>query len=733
MTQRARRRQRRTRRHKASKIFLGLTVVGAAVAIGVLSTGIWVLDVAAGAGTIADLEPIDKGETSVVLAADGSRLGFVVSDTIREEIDWEDMPQDIRDATVAIEDERFYEHDGVDESAVARAAWENLIAGEVVEGGSTITQQLVRNLFINEPENTIERKIQEAELAQQYEEQYSKDEILHEYLNTAPYGTVNGRTAVGIEAAAQIFFSKPARELSLKEAALLAGLPQAPTDYNPFLNEGGATARRNDVLDAMAAQGYITMEEAADAKQQGLGLSPSDRYSQVKEPFFFDYVETELIERYGVNTVRQGGLVVHTSIDPAMQDLATSAVVNQVSTLGGPSGALVSIDPSDGRIVAMASSGDYSEEQYNLAAQGNRQPGSSFKPFVLATAIEQGIDPDSTYYSGASPAFLDVGGVPWEVNNAEGDGGGSMSLASATTNSVNVVYARLGLDVGTENFVEMAHKLGIESPLNGYPAEAIGGLEVGVSPLEMANAYATFASGGVHHKPTAITRVEFPDGEEDVFESSEGERVITDGVAYEVTRLLKTVVQYGTGTNANYGCPAAGKTGTTDDFTDAWFVGYTPKLATAVWVGYPEGRISMGYSAFGGTYAAPIWNDFMSVASNGYCGDFPYPDNPASLSAFYSSNSTTGSSSSDDDYTDDSGGDGDGDDGDSSGDGGSGYDPDLYAPGAGQDPAPSLPGGGGGGGGDAPAAPPPAPTPEPAPPPETAPPPTPPDGGVGAG
>ncbi len=725
MTQRARRRQRRTRRHKASKIFLGLTVVGTAVAIGALSAGIWVLDVAADAGTIDELEPIDKGETSVVLAADGSRLGYVVSDTIREEIDSEDMPQDIRDATVAIEDERFYEHDGVDESAVVRAALENLEAGEVVQGGSTITQQLVRNLFIAEPENTLVRKIQEAELAQQYEQEYTKDEILTEYLNTAPYGTVNGRTAIGVEAAAQVFFSKPARELSLEEAALLAGLPQAPTDYNPILNQQGATTRRNAVLDAMAEQGYITPAEAASTKQEGLGLAPSDRYSQVKEPFFFDYVEAELIERYGVNTVREGGLVVHTSIDPGLQELATSSVVNQVATLGGPSGAMVSIDPTDGRIVAMASSGDYSEEQYNLAAQGNRQPGSAFKPFVLATAIEQGIDPDSTYYSGASPITLDVDGVPWTVNNAEGGGGGTMSLTSGTTNSVNVVYAQLGLDVGPDNFVDMAHKLGIESPLEGYPAEAIGGLGIGVSPLEMANAYATFASGGIHHKPTAITSVEFPDGEEDVFESSEGERVITDGVAYEVTRILKTVVTSGTGTNANYGCPIAGKTGTTDNYTDAWFVGYTPKASTAVWVGYPEGRISMGYSAYGGTYAAPIWYDYQSVASNGFCGDFPYPENPASLSPYYSSHSTTGGSSSSDTSTDvptD-------DEPDSDGDGGGEYDPDLYAPGAGQEPAPSLPDGGGGGDEPAPA-PEPAPSPEPAPP---APPPAPPSGGTGTG
>ncbi len=723
MTQRARRRQRRTRRHRSSKIFLALTVLGSAVAIGALSLGIWVLDVAADAGSIDDLEPVDKGETSKVLAADGSRLGFIQSDTLREPIPWEELPEDLRHATVAIEDARFYEHDGVDVSAIFRATFENIEAGRTVEGGSTITQQLVRNLYIADPENTIERKIQEAELAQQYEEQYTKDEILEEYLNTAPYGTNTGRTAIGAEAAAQVFFSKPARELNLTEAALLAGLPQAPSDYNPILNPEGAKARRDDVLDSMADAGYITTEEAEASKAQGLGLNPSNRYTRIKEPFFFNYVEAELIDRYGVNTVRQGGLTVHTSIDPNLQAVAQSAVDNQIATLGGPAGAMVSIDPSDGRIVAMASSGDFSEEQYNLAAQGNRQPGSSFKPFVLATAVEQGIDPASTFYDSSSPKIIDDGSYTgWEVNNSEGSGSGSMSLAAATTSSVNVVYAQLGLDVGPENFVEMAHNLGITSPLNGYPAEALGGLEIGVSPLEMANAYATFASGGVAHKATGVTSVDFPDGDTDVLEKEEGERVLSDGVAYEVTENLETVVTGGTGTNAYFGCPAAGKTGTTDDFTDAWFVGYTPKLSTAVWVGYPEGRISMGYSAFGGTYAAPIWNDFMSVAANGFCGDFPYPENPASLSPFYSDRSSTGSSSDDSEFDDSEA------DSDDDGDGGSEYDSDLYAPGAGQEAAPALPDDGGGGGGNTPA-PPSTPAVPDAP---TSPPSQPPDGGVGA-
>jgi penicillin-binding protein 1A len=738
MTQRARRRHRRRRHHPSKIILIVLGVVAVGLAAAGLGIGMWVQGVVADAGSIDDLKPIDKGETTKILAADGSRLGYIRSDTIRQEISGRDMPDDLRNATVAIEDARFYEHGPIDIQAIVRAAVKNIEAGHTVEGGSTITQQLVRNLYIAEPEETLARKIKEAYWATQYEDEYTKDQILHQYLNTAPYGTVNGSTAIGVQAASELYFSKPAKDLDLPEAAMIAGLPQAPSEFNPLINPKAAISRRNDVLDAMADNGYISQEEADAAKEEGLGINPSDRYSTVREPYFFDYVQQQLIDRYGVNTVRQGGLTVHTTIDPNLQQVAQSAIDSSPYVGGsGPSGALVSINPSDGAIVAMASSADYGSNQYNLAAQGNRQPGSSFKPFVLATAIEQGIDPDSTYYNGTAPKTLDTGGgSTWTVNNAE-PGGGTMSLTAATTHSVNAVYAQVGLDVGPENFDDMAHKLGITSPLDGYPAEAIGGLRIGVSPLEMADAYATFADGGVHHKPTAITSVDFPNGDEDTLDKSSGDRAISDGVAYEVTRVLKTVVTSGTGTNANYGCPVAGKTGTTDNFTDAWFVGYTPKLSTAVWVGYPQGKISMGYSAFGGTYAAPIWHNFMSVASNGYCGDFPYPQNLPSLSPFYSDHAVTGSSTGEGDFSTGGGG---GGGGDHSGDGGNQYDSGAYAPGAGQEPAPPIDtggGGGGGGGGDVnPGSP--APSPEPAPPisspPDTGEPPQQaPDGGTGTG
>jgi penicillin-binding protein 1A len=689
MTAGARRRQRRTRSSAGKKILLAIAVVVAAIVVGIGSVGIWVLDVAASAPSIDELKPIDKGETSVVFASDGTRLGYIQADAIRERVDSKDIPDTLKQATIAIEDENFYSHDGVDVQAVVRAAVENLEAGEVRQGGSTITQQLVRNLYIADPEDTIERKIIEAKMAEELEKERTKEWILGQYLNTASYGTNEGRTAIGVEAAAQTYFSKHASELDLDESALLAGLPQAPSQYNPFSAQKAALDRRNEVLKRMREQGFISEQKYLSTLDEGIGLDPSDRYTSVREPYFFDFVEQELIDDYGVNTVRQGGLRVYTSINPQLQEAAREASAAGVSALGGPGNALASIDVATGRILAMVSSSNYEESKYNLAAQGQRQPGSAFKPYVLATAIRQGIDPDSTYYSGASPTTLRLDDyTTWTVNNSGEAGAGTLSLRSATTNSTNVVYAQLALDVGPENITETAKDLGITSPLDGFPAEAIGGLRVGVTPLEMANAYGTFASGGVRHDATAIVKVEFPNGDTDVPVPPEGKRVLSDGEAYEVTDILKTVITSGTATSADIGCPAAGKTGTTDEQTDAWFVGYTPRIATAVWVGYPNARTSMGSSAFGGVYAAPIWQDYMSQAKGSFCEDFPEPETGVDLSAFNgehtassSGSSTTPSTSGDYDYNAPPV------DGGADTGGGGGYDPDLYAPGAGQDPA----------------------------------------------
>ncbi|HEY6779352.1 MAG TPA: transglycosylase domain-containing protein, partial [Thermoleophilaceae bacterium] len=572
---------------------LGVGVLALAGIIGALAAVGYVLAIAATTPDLAELKPEEKGQTSVIFAADGSRLGYVQSDIIRKVVPFRSMPPVMRQATVAIEDERFYKHSGVDFNAIIRAGVRNLESGNTVQGGSTITQQLVRALYIRDPKRDYSRKIREAKLAQELEDEHSKRWILHQYLNDIPYGTVGGRTALGVEAAAVTFFDKHVKDLDLDEAALLAGLPQAPSQYNPFRNPTAALERRNEVLGKMVDNGYITQAQADKASQAKLELKHGTRYTTRREPFFFDFVQEELIEKYGVGVVRRGGLRIHTTIDPKLQDAARAAISGQLYDPGDPSSAVVSIDPANGYIRAMASSGTYKDRTFNLAAQGHRQPGSSFKTMVLTAAVRKGIDPDSTSYV-SKPLELDTPEYGhWSVKTYAGTYGGSMSLTRATLSSDNTVYAQLILDIGPKAVCQTAKDMGITTKLDCYPAEGLGGLRLGVSPLEMADAYATLASGGMRNKPKAITKVVFPDGKSEDLGKPERTRAFSDGVAAEVTKVLEQNVQAGTGTAANVGCPAAGKTGTTDNFNDAWFVGYTPKLATATWVGYPNALVSM--------------------------------------------------------------------------------------------------------------------------------------------
>jgi penicillin-binding protein 1A len=616
-------------------------VLGSLVAIAMLSAGIWVLSIAAETPDINELSPIDGGATSRIHAADGSRLGFIQSDEARTPIPLARMPEDLQNATIAIEDARFYEHDGVDLSSIARAAVENLKAGQTVQGGSTLTMQLVRNLYIVDPSRDLERKIREADLAEELENERSKEWILEQYLNTSSYGTVDGRTAIGVQAAADTYFAKPARELNLAESALIAGLTQAPSQYNPLQSPSAALARRNDVLEAMAAQGYISEERAREAAAAGIHLERGDRYTSIREPFFFDYVEQLLIESYGVNTVRRGGLDVYTTIDPKLQQAGRAAIEGQLDLPDDPSAAMVTIDPSNGHVLAMASSASYETEQYNLASQGRRQPGSAFKTFVLTAAVRRGIDPDTTTYA-SRELDLETPYGPWEVSTYSNSYSGAITLTQATLASDNTVYAQLDLDVGPEAVRDTAYDMGITTELDALPAEGIGGLRLGVSPLEMANAYATLASGGIRNTPVAIERVEFPDGEVDTPQEDKRERAFSDGVAFEVTRILEQNVRGGTGTAANIGCPAAGKTGTTDEFNDAWFAGFTPELSTAVWVGYPDALRSMasvhGITVAGGTFPARIWGEYMNVAKRSSCKGFPEaPQNPVAFEPFFGS------------------------------------------------------------------------------------------------
>jgi penicillin-binding protein 1A len=691
MTQRNRRRQRH-RGGAGGKILLVGLGVAALLAIGAVGVVSWVLDVAAKAPSLAACKPIDRGGNSTLYAADGSKLGVIESEEARAPVSIDRIPKSLQHATVAIEDQRFYEHGGVDPEGIVRAALKNLEAGKTVEGGSTITQQLVRNLCISNPQRTLERKIIEAQLAIEYAERHSRREILSQYLNTAAYGTLEGATAIGVGAAAKIYFSRPVWKLDLAQAALLAGLPQAPTDYNPVLNPRGARERRDAVLAKMAKQGWITPAQARRARSSGLELDLDHGYFDKRQPYFFDYVEDELLTDYGVNTVRRGGLRVYTTIQPQLQEVAGEAMASTLPYSEDPASALVSIDPRNGRIEAMATSTDYEDSKFNLAAQGHRQPGSTFKAFVLTTALKQGIDPYSTYYESK---HLDLD-LPkwghWEVSTADEGYLGRVNLQQATVASDNTVFAQLDLDVGPEAVKATAKSMGIESPLDGIPAEGIGGLRIGVSPLEMADAYATLAAGGIHRNPIAVRRVVFPGGRVERPERPEPRRVVSAPVAYQVWRLLHDNIVEGTGTAAYTGCPGqGGKTGTTDNFTDAWFAGIQPNLATVVWVGYPQSNaIEMtsvhGQTVYGGTFPAEIWHSLYSGAEVP-CEEFSEPEQPISWAPFYGRYTAGASSSGKSDFTAKQGSASAESEAERLGkEATGGYDPDAYAPGVGQEP-----------------------------------------------
>jgi penicillin-binding protein 1A len=576
--------------------------------------------------------------------------------------------------------------------------------------------QLVRNLYTGErARNGIagyKRKIREAKLAQELEDRHpghrGKLWIVNKYVNSVPYGTVGGQTAVGIQAAARVFFDKPASRLTLREAALLAGLPQAPSNYNPFLDKGAAIARRNDVLQRMADQGYITQASADETKQMSLGVKHNRYYTAKREGYVFDYVKQYLIDRYGLDTVRRGGLRIDTTIDLHLQKLARKAMDGN---LGAPDrvGAIVTVDPKTGWVKAMASSTKYGDSKWNLAAQGKRQAGSTFKVMVLMDALRRGVNPNSTSYVSRPLARGWLPSVPsYEVHTFGRTYGGSMNLVTATLKSDNTVYAQLDADLGAETVAQTARDMGITSPLHGYPAEGLGGLTDGVSPLEMARAYATIANGGYRMKPIVVRKVTFPDKHFDYLGKPVRHKVFDDGVAYEATQILEKNVQGGTGTKAQIGCPAAGKTGTVDNFTDAWFVGYTPRLVTSVWVGHPKDPYPLGPNAQGGAIAAPIWGAYMKSAKGKFCGDFAKPKVPFTPQPFFGKYSKMHVETPAVDKKDKDGKDGKGKDGGSGGAGGTNPDayesppqeaPSTQQPGTDQ---PTQPGGTGQDGGTAP-------------------------------
>jgi penicillin-binding protein 1A len=616
---RKRKRAERIRRRRRAGIVLGALAIVLAIAALTLGFG-------AGAALTAGcnlntLRPVEIGQNSFVFAKDGSLLGSIPAQRNREPVSIRQMAKWMPLATVAIEDRRFWQHGGVDYVGIARAAWKDVTAGRAVEGGSTITQQLVRNLYTGN-EKTFNRKIKEACLAIKLSEKWSKPRILDEYLNTVYYGN----HAYGVEAAAQTYFSKHASRLTLLQAALLAGLPQAPSSYDPFHDAQAALGRRDEVLRALLANDDITLRQYEVAiRSNTLGLRPGRIYSRIKEPYFFSYVIDELQRQYGANTVREGGLKVYTTIDPRLQRLANKAIRDVLPYRTDPAAALVSVEPYTGAIRAMTAVVRTKGNQFNLAAQSARQPGSTFKPLVLASAVEQGVDPDTTYYTSAP--FTCSNGAwcnpqdPWQVHTYENTYSGSESLTRATTQSDNTVYAQLTLDVGPRYVWQMAHRLGIHMTPD-RPVASIGLGTQSVSPLDMAAAYSTFAALGIYAKPMAITKVVLPGGHVDTdsgWGKPQTKRALSEGVAWKVNDVLQQNAAYGTGAGSCDGVhPCAGKTGTTENHDDAWYDGYTRQLTTVVWMGYPKGEIPMldvhGVTVQGATYCVPIWHEYMAAA-----------------------------------------------------------------------------------------------------------------------
>jgi penicillin-binding protein 1A len=609
--------RRRRRRALAALVALAIVVV-----IGVVAAGFTTAEAFLSSCNLNSLKPIHIGQTSFIYAADGSLLGSIPAEVHREPVALRKISFWMKKATVAVEDRRFYSNKGVDYEAIARAFWRDVTAQKVVQGGSTLTQQVVRNLYIGSSGRTLSRKIKEAclaiKLGRKYPGRAGKNHILQTWLNNVYFGS----SAYGIEAASQIYFSKHASELSLKEAALLAGLPQAPSLYDPLLDPKAAIQRRDEVLRAMLETGAINdYQYRTVVKDRNPHLHPGSLYSTIREAYFFNYVIDQLVAVYGANTVREGGLQVYTTIDPRLQRLAERAIKETLNERHDPASAIVAIDPRTGAIRAMnAVIPGRAGNQFNLAVQARRQPGSTFKTFVLTTAVANGINPATSYYVSAPFLYQPSPSIPaWNVSTYDHSYAGWISIEHATLRSDNTVYAQLTIDQGASNVAAMAHRLGIQSPLPPVPSIGLG--TVGVSPLEMASAYATLSAGGIYSKPMAITKVVLSGRKADAASGwgrPARKRVIPEGVAYVVTKILEENVQYGTGTAANFGRPAAGKTGTTDNHADAWFVGYTPTLDAAVWVGYPNAEVPMtnvhGISVSGGSFPAEIWRKFMEPA-----------------------------------------------------------------------------------------------------------------------
>lgn len=587
--------------------------------------------------------------SSQVFDSHGRLITTLHSDQNRLPIDINKVPQNLQNAFIAAEDNRFYEHIGIDPIGIFRAIFANLTNRGIAQGGSTITQQLAKNAFLSQ-EQTLKRKIQEAMLALEIEHKYSKKEILEMYMNQIYFG----QGAYGIQTAAKTYFNKDVNELTLTQCAMLAGLPKSPNYYSPFNNLNEAKKRKNVVLDQMVKYGYVSAAEAEDAKNQDLGLSKSHQSKEADEyASFIDYVSQQVAKKYGDDALYKEGLKIYTTMDVDKQHAAVRAMRNLPNNytdengLTQPQAAIVSIDPKTGHILAMV--GGRGQDSFNRASMAVRQPGSAFKPFVYLTALQHDMTPDTTMND--QPVTYGS----WSPKNAGGSYSGTMTLSDALAHSVNTIAVQLADQVGTKNIIANAKKMGITTldAKDDNLAMALGGLTKGVTPLEMASAYGTFANKGVHVKPTAIVKILDRNGnvleDASTLEKEETKtRVMSEREAYEMTTMLEGVIDHGTGTAAAIGRPAAGKTGTTDDNKDAWFVGYTPDIVTAVWIGDDTGSHSLG-EIYGGTIPAEIWKDYMSSATSDESGgDFSAPSGMERRKETTSSSSSSNSVRSDD-------------------------------------------------------------------------------------
>ncbi|MHB8870386.1 MAG: transglycosylase domain-containing protein [Thermoleophilia bacterium] len=567
--------------------------------------------------TVPDPVEPARGDTRIV-AGDGTVLSVMMAQEHAQPVCYSDISRAVVEAVVAKEDAAFFAHSGLDYGGILRALIANLQAGAVVQGGSTITQQYVKTT-LDDHSRTFKRKFQEMLIARKAESALSKEEILARYLNS----TYFGRGAYGIEAAARVYFGTTAAELDYPQAALLAVIISAPSLKGPAAQEEEMRAQRNALLERMAALGYLTRGESDSAVAAPLGVVKQRTDSDVKWPYVVDQVKRELLEVLPPELAFSGGLTIVTSLDPRLQRAAEKSAYANLPEAAGLEIAVASVEPSSGFVRAMVAGRDYDVSQFNLAVQARRQPGSAFKPFVLAAALEGGLDPDEPLLAGGTPyvtRYVDLeSGEPrfWSVSNYEDQPFGRLSLTEATVFSVNTIFAQLVGMVGPSAVVDVAHRAGIESPLEPQPAIALGGLETGVSPLEMAVAYATFANVGERVSARYIVRVLDADGETLYHAQPGGAEAIEADVAMKVTSILQQVLERGTGVRARLDRSAAGKTGTSQMFRDAWFVGYTPELSTAVWMGYPEAARSMEEAvgkAAGGTVPAETWHDYMMSA-----------------------------------------------------------------------------------------------------------------------